>query len=234
MAVINIKQKEIQAKIVYYGPGRCGKTTNLEYIHRAYTTRAKSELIKLDTNQGRTLFFDFLPLEIGTVKGFNLRIQLYSVPGQDRYESCRRIVLRGVDGIVFVADGMQICRQRNVESFQNLGASLAALNKTIFSLPMVVQCNKVDLAKMGIPVISLKTLRRDIGIRPHIPCLPASAVTGRNVIATLKKIILMTAGALEKEIIKGFSRRAAQRRQTKATPRMQMAPLMPMVQPAAS
>ncbi len=119
MAIINLKKKEVQAKIVYYGPGRGGKTTNLEYIYKKFRSRIQTEMVTIKTHGDRTLFFDFLPIEIGRIKGYDIRIQLYTVPGQVKYESTRRLVLRGVDGIVFVADSLAVRRKENVLSLKS-------------------------------------------------------------------------------------------------------------------
>ena len=120
MALINPKKREVQVKIVYYGPGRGGKTTNLEYINRKFKKRILNEMVTVKTYGDRTLFFDFLPFDIGEIKGHSIKIQLYTVPGQVKYNATRRLVLRGVDGIVFVADSMDLRREMNIRSLQNL------------------------------------------------------------------------------------------------------------------
>ena len=107
MAIVNLKKRQIECKIVYYGPGRCGKTTNLEYIHKAFKNQVKGDMVSINTDGDRTLFFDFLPLELGKLKGCDVRVQLYTVPGQVRYASTRKLVLRGADGIIFVADSLR-------------------------------------------------------------------------------------------------------------------------------
>ena len=153
MAFVNLKKHEVQVKIVYYGPGRGGKTTNLEYIHKKYKNRIHSEMVTVKTHGDRTLFFDFLPFEIGKIKGYDIRIQLYTVPGQVKYDATRRLVLRGVDGIVFVADSMAVRREKNILSFKNLQENLATYKKSLTTTPWVLQCNKVDLAEQGIPLL---------------------------------------------------------------------------------
>jgi GTPase SAR1 family protein len=120
LALINPKKKEVQVKIVYYGPGRGGKTTNLEYINNKFRKRIQNEMVTIKTYGDRTLFFDFLPLDIGTIAGHNIKIQFYTVPGQVKYNATRKLVLRGVDGIVFVADSMALRREMNIRSLKNL------------------------------------------------------------------------------------------------------------------
>ena len=127
MALINLKNNEIQAKIVYYGPGRSGKTSNFEYILRRYVKHKNSNIVTLNTRDGRTLFFDYLPFDIGVISGYNLKVQLYTVPGQLKYRATRRLVLRGADGIVFVADAMAVRRAENIISLQNLREDLEEL-----------------------------------------------------------------------------------------------------------
>ena len=159
MAFINPKRKEIQIKIVYYGPGRGGKTTNLEYIYNKYNARIKTEMVSLKTHGDRTLFFDFLPFEVGKIMGYDIKIQLYTVPGQVKYDSTRRLVLRGVDGVVFVADSMKVLRKKNIVALKNLQTNLANYQLSIFKIPLVFQYNKVDLHEQGIPLLSFETLQ---------------------------------------------------------------------------
>ena len=131
MAFVNLKNKEIQVKIVYYGPGRGGKTTNLEYIYKKFRKRINTEMVTVKTHGDRTLFFDFLPFDIGVINGYDVKIQLYTVPGQVKYNATRRLVLRGVDGIVFVADSMAVRREKNILSLKNLQENLANYKKSI-------------------------------------------------------------------------------------------------------
>jgi len=200
MAFINLKKKEIQIKIVYYGPGRGGKTTNLEYIHNKFRDRIKSEMVTVKTHGDRTLFFDFLPFEMGQIKGYGIKIQLYTVPGQVKYDATRRLVLRGADGIVFVADSMAVRREKNVSSFKNLDENLLLYRKSVATIPFVLQCNKIDLAKQGIPLVPKRVIENDLGLKNSIPSMHASALTGLNVAATLKQIILLTITSLKKEM----------------------------------
>ena len=145
MAFVNLKNKEIQVKIVYYGPGRGGKTTNLEYIYKRFAKRINTEMVTVKTHGDRTLFFDFLPFDIGIINGYDVKIQLYTVPGQVKYNATRRLVLRGVDGVVFVADAMAVRREKNILSLQNLQENLINYKKNLHTVPCVIQYNKMDL-----------------------------------------------------------------------------------------
>ena len=200
MAFVNLKNKEVQAKIVYYGPGRGGKTTNLEYIYNKFNKRIKTEMVTIKTHGDRTLFFDFLPFDVGKIKGYAVKIQLYTVPGQVKYDATRRLVLRGVDGIVFVADSMAVRREKNILSLRNLQKNLATFRKSIFRVPIVLQYNKRDLAEQGIPLLSLEMLEKDLNSKLKAPCFEASALLGSNVVATLKRIVWMTMSSLLKEL----------------------------------
>jgi signal recognition particle receptor subunit beta len=201
MAFVNLKKKEIQIKIVYYGPGRGGKTSNLEYIYRKFAKRINTEMVTVKTHGDRTLFFDFLPFDIGIINGYDVKIQLYTVPGQVKYNATRRLVLRGVDGIVFVADSMAVRREKNILALKNLQENLAVYKKSIFKIPFVMQYNKMDLKEQGIPLLPVETLERDLNSQLKTPSLPASAVLGSNVVATLKRIISMTVASIKKDMI---------------------------------
>ncbi len=200
MAFVNLKKKEVQAKIVYYGPGRGGKTTNLEYVYNKFGNRIKTEMVTIKTHGDRTLFFDFLPFELGQIKGYDVRIQLYTVPGQVKYNATRRLVLRGVDGIVFVADCMAVRREKNVLSLKNLQENLTTYKKSLKKVPIVFQYNKIDLADQGIPVLSSETLQKDLNSELQAPFFEASALLGTNVTATMKRAISMTMASLKKEL----------------------------------
>ena len=200
MAFVNLKNKEIQVKIVYYVPGRGGKTTNLEYIYKKFHSRINTEMVTVKTHGDRTLFFDFLPFDIGVINGYDVKIQLYTVPGQVKYNATRRLVLRGVDGIVFVADAMAVRREKNLLSLKNLQENLANYKKSIFRMPCVFQYNKIDLLEQGIPLLPVETLERDLNSRLRRPSFAASALTGTNVVATLKKIISMTVASIKKDL----------------------------------
>jgi small GTP-binding protein len=201
MAIINMKKKEVQTKIVYYGPGRGGKTTNLEYIYKNFRDRMKTEMVTIKTHGDRTLFFDFLPIEMGHIAGFDVRIQLYTVPGQVKYDATRRLVLRGVDGLVFVADSLAIRRKENVLSLKNLAEHLASFKRSLFEIPLVLQYNKRDLAEQGIPLLSIETLENDLNEKLKAPAFEASALRGPNVVRTMKKIISMTIESLQKDLV---------------------------------
>jgi len=200
MAFVNLKKKEVQVKIVYYGPGRGGKTTNLEYIYSKFNHRIKSEMVTIKTHGDRTLFFDFLPVDMGKIKGYDVRLQFYTVPGQVKYNATRRVVLRGVDGVVFVADSMLIRREKNIVSLKNLHENLMTYKKSMFTIPLVLQYNKRDLAEQDIPLIPIETLEKDLNGEVKAPTFEASALSGTNVVETLKKIISMTIFSLEKEL----------------------------------
>ena len=192
MSFINFKKKEVQVKIVYYGPGRGGKTTNLEYIYSNFKDRIKTEMVAIKTQGDRTLFFDFLPFDMGKIKGYDVKVQLYTVPGQVKYNATRELVLRGVDGIVFVADSMEVRREQNLHSLKNLQENLAIHKKSIFKTPLLLQYNKRDLAEQDIPLLSVETLEKSLNSKLKAPSFEASAVVGTNVVQTLKKIMSMT------------------------------------------
>jgi len=201
LSFINLKEKVVQVKIVYYGPGRCGKTTNLEYVNRKFREQIQSEMVSLKTHGDRTLFFDFLPFDMGQIKGYDIKIQLYTVPGQVKYNATRKLVLKGVDGIVFVADAMEKQREKNIRSLNQLHENLVAYKESIFKLPLVIQYNKVDLKDHGVPVLPTSVLRNDLNSRLKVPDFEASAITGYNVAATLKKIISSTVVSIQKKLL---------------------------------
>jgi len=200
MAFINSKNKEIQVKIVYYGPGRSGKTTNLEYIYNKFGARINSEMVSVKAHGDRTLFFDFLPLDISSIGGYTVKIQLYTVPGQVKYNATRRMVLRGVDGIVFVADAIAIRREKNIQSLMNLQENLAHHKIQLEKIPYIFQYNKIDLKKQDIALTPLKVLNQDLNKNTKKPAFPASAIRGVNVAATLKKIISMTVTSIKRDL----------------------------------
>ena len=200
MAFINSKTKEIQVKIVYYGPGRGGKTTNLEYIYNKFGSRLNSEMVSVKTHGDRTLFFDFLPLDIRLTSGYTVNIQLYTVPGQVKYNATRRMVLRGVDGIVFVADAIAIRREKNIQSLINLQENLAHHKIQLEKIPYIFQYNKIDLKGQNIALTPLNVLNQDLNENMKKPAFPASAIRGVNVAATLKKIISMTVASIKKDL----------------------------------
>jgi mutual gliding-motility protein MglA len=201
LSFINLKEKVVQVKIVYYGPGRCGKTTNLEYVNRKFRSQIQSEMVSLKTHGDRTLFFDFLPFDMGQIKGYDIKIQLYTVPGQVKYNATRKLVLKGVDGVVFVADAMEKQREKNIRSLNQLHENLISYKESIFKLPLVIQYNKVDLKDHGVPVLPTSVLRNDLNSRLKVPDFEASAITGYNVAATLKKIISSTVVSIQKKLL---------------------------------
>lgn len=200
MAFINEKKREVQVKIVYYGPGRGGKTTNLEYVFSKLNPQAKTKMVSLKTDGDRTLFFDFLPIDVGKIMDYDIRIQLYTVPGQIKYSSTRRLVLQGVDGVVFVADSMAVRRKQNLLSLKNLQDDLLTYKKSIFRIPLLLQYNKVDLAEEGIPVIPFAILEKDLNSKLKAPSLQASALKGTNVLKTMMKIIALALPSIEKNL----------------------------------
>jgi small GTP-binding protein len=200
LALINVKTREVQIKIVYYGPGRGGKTTNLEYINKKYRNQIKTEMVSLKTQDDRTLFFDFLPFDVGQIKGFDVTIQLYTVPGQAKYNATRRLVLRGVDGIVFVADLQKEQRKKNIESLNQLYENLETYRIDLFKIPLVMQYNKIDLKNSGNEILPTEILQKDLNSVLGAPAFEASALSGGNVIPTLRKIITLTLSSIQDQI----------------------------------
>jgi signal recognition particle receptor subunit beta len=183
MTFINYASREINCKIVYYGPGLCGKTTNLQHIFEATAPQSRGKLISLATETDRTLFFDFMPLELGTVRGFKTRFHLYTVPGQVFYDASRKLILKGVDGVVFVADSQEERMDANVESLYNLEENLRAQGYDLMKLPYVLQLNKRDLPNI-VPVADLTAEL----LRKEEPVVEAVASTGSGVFDTLKAV----------------------------------------------
>lgn len=201
MSFINLREKIVQIKIVYYGPGRGGKTTNLEYINRKFRKQIQSEMVSLKTHGDRTLFFDFLPFDMGKIKGYEMKIQLYTVPGQVKYNATRKLVLKGVDGLVFVADAQEQMREKNIRSLNQLHENLQSYKESIFKIPLVLQYNKVDLRNQGIPILPTSVLEKDMNSKLKVPSFEASALTGYNVPETLKKIISSTVVSIQKKLL---------------------------------
>lgn len=183
MVFFNYATMQMAAKIVYYGPGLCGKTTNLQQIYQKTSSKSRGEMVSLETETDRTLFFDLLPLDVGNIAGFKTRFQLYTVPGQVFYNSTRKLVLRGVDGIVFVADSQLPMLDANLESFYNLRENLAELGLNIDEIPLVFQYNKRDLKN----ILPVEDLNRSMNPR-GLPHFEASALQGEGVFETLKGI----------------------------------------------
>jgi mutual gliding-motility protein MglA len=183
MSLVNYSTREITCKIVYYGPGRSGKTSNLQYVHAFIPEERKGPMVSLATETDRTLFFDFLPIDLGTISGFRTRVQLYTVPGQVYYNATRKLVLRGADGVVFVADSQRERQDENLESFRNLHENLLEENIDIRDFPTILQYNKRDLPDV-VPINDMDDLLNYRGV----PAFPASAVDGAGVFDTLKSI----------------------------------------------
>lgn len=200
MAIINPDKKEAEVKLVYYGPGRAGKTSNLKYIYNKFEKRIKGKLASIDTNGDNALFYDSLPLEIGMVKGYKIKVQLYTVPGQVKYNATKKLVLKAVDGIVFVADSMVLRQELNIASLQELKENLAILGKDILQTPLVFQYNKRDLAEQDIPLLSYNTLEKDLNNQLLAPSFEASTVTGFNVVETVKKAISLTVASIKEKL----------------------------------
>src|SRR3981081_3567277 len=169
MSFINYMAREINCKLVYYGPGLCGKTPNLQYIYERTNPSAKGKLISLATETERTLFFDFLPLSLGEIRGFKARFQLYTVPGQVFYDASRKLILKGVDGVVFVADSQIERTEANMESLENLRTNLAEQGYNLDKLPFVMQYNKRDLPGVA-DVAELRELLNTTGVPEYEAC----------------------------------------------------------------
>ncbi|HEU0302260.1 MAG TPA: GTPase domain-containing protein [Longimicrobium sp.] len=192
MSMINYASREINCKIVYYGPGLCGKTTNLEYVYEKVAPNTRGKLISLATETERTLFFDFLPVDLGAIRGFKTRFHLYTVPGQVYYNASRKLILKGVDGVVFVGDSQVERLDANIESMHNLYENLAEYGLDLREIPFVIQYNKRDLPNIS----SLDELQRELN--PNgVPHFEAVAVRGIGVFDTLK--------AVSKLVIKSLS-----------------------------
>ena len=192
MSLINYSSREINCKIVYYGPGLCGKTTNLQHIYSRVHQETRGKMISLATEMDRTLFFDFLPLELGQIRGFRTRFHLYTVPGQVYYNASRKLILKGVDGIVFVADSQIDRFEANIESYMNMLDNLTEHDLTIEKIPFVMQYNKRDLPR----VVPVDDLERELNPR-KAPYFEAVALRGTGVFDTLKvacKLVLKTLG----------------------------------------
>jgi signal recognition particle receptor subunit beta len=202
MAFINKSAKEIQVKVVYYGPGRCGKTTNLLYVNERMSAQFMGKMISIDTRGDKTLFFDFLPLSLGKIKDFSIRVQLYTVPGQVLYNESRKMVLKGVDGVVFVADSMEVQQASNKESLQNLRENLAEDKLDLDELPLVLQFNKRDLEGSVIPVLSKETMEEDLNsmLKNPAPVMMASALQGAGVFDTLREVSKITIKSVHHKI----------------------------------
>lgn len=193
MSFINYMAREINCKIVYYGPGLCGKTTNLQHIYERTNPDAKGKMISLATETERTLFFDFLPLSLGEIRGFKTRFHLYTVPGQVFYDASRKLILKGVDGVIFVADSQLERVEANLESVDNLRVNLAEQGYNLDKLPYVIQYNKRDLPN-AVDVAELRAQLNPTGV----PDFEATARTGEGVFETLKAVSKLVLTELRK------------------------------------
>ncbi len=197
MVFFNYATMQMAAKVVYYGPGLCGKTTNLHHIYGRTAPGSRGEMVSLETETDRTLFFDLLPLDVGVIGGFKTRVQLYTVPGQVFYNTTRKLVLKGVDGIVFVADSQRAMREANVESLANLKTNLAEIGVKLDEIPLVLQYNKRDLAN----ILSLEELEASLNPEKLFESYEACAVLGQGVFETLKAISRLTLRSLKKRML---------------------------------
>jgi signal recognition particle receptor subunit beta len=194
MAFINYSAREINCKLVYYGPGLCGKTTNLKLIYEKTAEEAKGKMISLATETERTLFFDFLPLSLGEIRGFKTRFHLYTVPGQVFYDASRKLILKGVDGVVFVADSQEERFEANIESLENLRQNLRDQGFEPDKVPTVIQYNKRDLPN----AVTLQELKESLNPEGKLQDFEASAQTGEGVFETLKALARLVLQELKK------------------------------------
>jgi len=201
MAFINFSSGEIQCKIIYYGPGLGGKTTNLRYIYDSTNDNIRGQLVSIDTKGDRTLFFDFLSLDLGKIRDYKIRVQLYTVPGQVHYDATRKLVLRGADGVVFVADSMRVQREKNIESLENMAINLKEKGLDITKIPLVLQYNKRDLEGSNIPVLTIEEIERDLNAHLKAPFFTASALKGEGVFDTLREISKLTVRDVSRKVL---------------------------------
>jgi signal recognition particle receptor subunit beta len=226
MVFFNYSTMQMAAKVVYYGPGLCGKTTNLHYIYGHTSGDSRGEMVSLETETDRTLFFDLLPIDVGQIAGFNTRIQLYTVPGQVFYNTTRKLVLKGVDGVVFVADSQRAMVQANIDSFKNLEENLAEMGLSSESLPLVLQYNKRDLAN----ICTVEEMNRSLN--PHNwPHFESSALTGQGVFETLKGVSKLTLLSLKKRLTRGGEASSSPSRPAPRPAAASPAPAAPAVTP---
>jgi len=231
MVQINFANKEIQCKVVYYGPGMSGKTTNLEVVHKKAPPTSKGELTSIATEGDRTLFFDFMPLDLGNIAGIKTKFQLYTVPGQVYYNSTRKLVLQGVDGVVFVADSQAEKIEENIEAMENLRANLKEYGRDLHSIPIIVQFNKRDLPT-AMTCEELNEKLNPMGA----PTFEAVAATGEGVFPTLKALASLVLESINRDKKGGMASATAAPAKAAAAPgaprKMPTAP-KPMPAPAA-
>jgi len=202
MPFINFSKDEIQCKIVYYGAGFCGKTTNLQYIYKTTSDKTRGKMVSIDTKGGdRTIFFDFLSLNLGKIRGFDIRVQLYTVPGQVHYDATRKLVLKGVDGVVFVADSLKVQRKKNIESLINLAKNLAEKRLSIRAVPLVIQYNKRDLGGTDSELLPVEVLEKDLNSMLKVPTVEASALKGFGVFETLREISKLVVKDVSRKVL---------------------------------
>jgi len=201
VSFIDLSKNEVQCKIVYYGPGRGGKTTNLLYIHQAMSEAVRGKMVTIDTKGDRTLFFDFLPLALGKIQNLSIKIQLYTVPGQVMYNATRKLVLKGVDGVVFVADSLKVQKEKNIESLENLKQNLVDDGIDVREIPLVMQYNKRDLSGSNIPILSVEAMERDLNRDLKVAWFPGSALKGDGVFETLREISKRTVKNVSRKLL---------------------------------
>jgi signal recognition particle receptor subunit beta len=206
MAIIRARSNEIHCKIVYYGPGRGGKTTNLITLHKAVENRIRSELISINTAGDRTIFFDFLPMDLGMIRDFRIKFSVYTVPGQVRYNDTRKLVLRGADGLVFVADSLNVRKRQNVESLMNLHDNLQEIGANAGSIPLVLQFNKRDLSDQA-SIMPTDEMNDDLNPSSQFPWFEASALVGYGVKQTFKTICMLTVTSVGEQLMRDLSTR---------------------------
>jgi mutual gliding-motility protein MglA len=218
MVFFNYATMQMAAKIVYYGPGLCGKTTNLHHIYAKTSPQSRGEMVSLETETDRTLFFDLLPIDVGVIGGFKTRLQLYTIPGQVFYNTTRKLVLKGVDGIVFVADSQKPMLEANIESFRNLRDNLAEIGLNLDDLPLVVQLNKRDLPN----ILDKETILRALDPQGQYEACEASAVSGMGVFETLKTISKLTLRTLRRRMTGDDSKPASAPRRLPTEPSLRV------------
>lgn len=207
MVFFNYATMQMAAKIVYYGPGLCGKTTNLHWIYAKTSPQSRGEMVSLETETDRTLFFDLLPIDVGVIGGFKTRLQLYTIPGQVFYNTTRKLVLKGVDGVVFVADSQKAVHEANIESFKNLRENLTEIGLVLDEIPLVIQLNKRDLPNIS----DAETIINALDPERKYEAVEASAVNGNGVFETLKAISKITLRTLRKRMTGEEAQKAARR-----------------------
>jgi signal recognition particle receptor subunit beta len=200
MAIFNTKSRELECKIVFYGPARCGKTTNFRKIRELYRRNIHGKIISIETDSDRTILLDYMPMGVGKIDGYHVKVQLYTVPGDVQYRSTRKVVLKGVDGIIFVADSLHVRREENIRALQDLRQNLEENEKSIFDVPMVLQYNKRDLEAQPIPLLTVEELESDLNRELKVPSYPSSAVEGKGVSDTLKACLKLTRKSLKEQM----------------------------------